>query len=324
MKRTRQKGNTQDEEEEVADTDDSYRRWQAEVKRLKQQRQGVQVMSQGTIQEQRERVQQLQKIREQHESVHQLQKKLFEGQKWVLFLVVSTLILGILVNEFCSGGGDYVAYQITFEEIAARRAQQGCPYGPAEPLKILLSVLSFFLVALVTYQWNCRVHIDTAAQKLKECHSLPMDAHLIVHHTPLSSYFNLLWECVVCSVHPLPHVYAIWEFDLGHEGWDIPPILYRFESIAVSLMFLRLYLVWRWFKLLCYHRSGFPYEKTKRNRGETEAMKYGRAVFWLVEGNIIWSDNYVRFAKTQVWCTAKSKENGLVHLILVRNVQESN
>eukprot|EP00961_Rhodomonas_salina_P054650 734023-Rhodomonas_salina.2 len=144
-----------DQSEEKAGMDGenegSFKRWREEIERMKEIREG------GLIDQ----------IQEHHMNVRGFERKLYAGQKFVAMLVAATLLLGVLVgrrsvNEFCSGW-DYVAYQLSPEQILSRKHAGGCQHGPAEPLKIVLSVLTVILLSFV-----CKAKILSEMRQLRQ------------------------------------------------------------------------------------------------------------------------------------------------------------
>lgn len=73
--------------------------------------------------------------------------------------------------------------------------------------------------------------------------------------TPLTKYIALVFEVAICAIHPFPYVYS--DIEVYFILKDTP-MFYRFESATAGFMFLRIYLVWRWFKLVAFFRTPSP------------------------------------------------------------------
>lgn len=227
-------------------------------------------------------------VQSSHMVLRQLEGKYFDRQGPVVFFAVVTVVLGVVVNELCIGK-DYTLNedQVDIEGIE-RAGGRTCESDSGEPLKIALSCLTALLVILVVSSRGCAFSLRTRAVAAQDVVSVLMISHPCMTVTTLcrlqvlqwrirvkigkandniilrkymppgkedeppthpSMYALLLLEVAVVAVHPFPSVTTYWKMSLLGSN-----IIYRFESIAVAFMVLRLFHVWRWIRLMANFR----------------------------------------------------------------------
>lgn len=184
-------------------------------------------------------------IKKFHESLRNIEGLRYHRQGPIAALAVVSVLIGVVVNELCVSH-DYVP-ELTDEILGSIKAANGrqCDDKAGDPLKILVTILTIALMCLTFKQWQLKTEAVIQRQQLEDWMYLP-GGGVARTAVPLSTHLKLVCELFICAIHPLPYVRGDWEFQVDSET----TVFYRFESVTVAIMVLRLYHLWRWFYLM--------------------------------------------------------------------------
>jgi len=200
---------------------------------------------------------------QEQRQIRKISKMMKARQSVVAVLAISSIILGVIVNELCVAG-EYIDHPLTPEEQAAmndpNRPARKCTYSIAEYVKLLQSFVTAVMLGLIIVQFRLHGQLQCSQEKLVT--KSPLDggkedppSSRSKMTTSWKDKVRLYFELVVNSIHTVPFVY--YDFPLQMSG---STFYYRLESILCAVMLLRLYHVWRWVHMKVQFRYFNPEE----------------------------------------------------------------
>lgn len=211
-------------------------------------------------------------IEEIHTEQKLLRTKNLARQRHLALIGIVTIVLGVIVNEDCAAryymgpcesldenpvqeafDAGALCYTPENDELIREKmrelATEPCKTSTGEGLKIAITILTFVYVVLNATQWRDRQRVGQLEMRIRDQLYLPK-AHVHEDEIPLRKYCLIILETLLHAIHPIPFVRSYWQFKMA----DGREVFYRFESLTVGVMFLRLYDAWRWLYLMAYLR----------------------------------------------------------------------